>query len=128
MDTGQMIAQYLKLRDKKEALTKDFEASLKPYNEALQAIEGAVTLELDNLGIDNIKVQGVGTAFRKKTVSAKVADREMFFDFVFDGRRENFLTSHVAKEAVEEYIEANNTPPPGVDITTIMKTQFRKAS
>ena len=127
MNTEQMIAQYIKLRDKVDLLTKQFEESLAPYKMGMQALEGAVTIEMDKLGVDSIKCNGVGTAFRKTTTSAKVADREAFMDFVFDGRREGFLTTHVSKEAVEEWIEQNQSPPPGVDVAFIKKTQFRRA-
>ncbi len=127
MNTEALIAQYIKLRDKVEAMTKEFDESLGPYRNAMQAIEGQVTIEMDGLGVDSIKCNGVGTAFRKTTTSVKVADRDAFMDFVFDGRREGFLTSHVSKEAVEEYIDSHQSPPPGVDVAFIKKTQFRRA-
>ena len=127
MNTEEMIARYIKLRDKVDMLNKAFDESLAPYKAGMQAIEGQVTIEMDNLGVDSIKCNGVGTAFRKTTLSVKVEDREAFMDFVFDGRREGFLTSHVAKEAVEEYIESHKSSPPGIAVVPILKTQFRRA-
>ena len=71
---------------------------------------------------------GAVTAFRQRWTAAKVADREAFMDFVFDGRREGFLTSHISKDAVTEYMEGHNGQlPPGVDYTSGYKTVFRRS-
>lgn len=125
--TADLIGQYLKLRTAVETKTKEFEASLTPYKDAMVAIEGAVTQQINDLGGQSIKTEQ-GTAYRTTTLGVKVADRELFMDFVFDGRLESFLTNHVAKEAVTEYIEKHQAPPPGVDVVHVHKTNFRKAT
>jgi hypothetical protein len=128
--TADLIGRYIALRDHIDQMQKDFETSLVPYKDAMTAIEGAVTVEINALGNghNSIKTEQ-GTAFRQEWSSVKVADRESFLDFVFDGRREGFLTSAVPKDAVKEFCEAHNgQPPPGVDVVRGYKTVFRKAS
>lgn len=125
--TADLIGQYIKLRSTVEAKTKEFEASLAPYKSAMVAIEGAVTNQINELDGQSIKTEQ-GTAYRSTTLAVKVADRELFMDFVFDGRLESFLTNHVGKEAVSEYIEKHQCPPPGVDVTYVHKVNFRKAT
>lgn len=102
------------------------------YKEAMTAIEQAVSEQLiKDAGSENgnyaIKTEQ-GTAYRQKWTQAKVADREEFLDFVFDGRQEGFLTNHVSKDAVTEYIEQTGAVPPGLDFTQGYKTLFRKAA
>lgn len=122
-----LIGRYVQIRDHVAALDKEHVKRLTPYQDALAAIEAAVTEEINRLGGESIKTEQ-GTAYRSTTLAAKVVDREMFMDFVFDGRREGFLTSHVAKDAVKEYMDGNNGElPAGVEVTFVHKTNFRRA-
>lgn len=125
--TADYIGKYIALRNTVAALTAEHEERVKPYAEAMQAIEGAVTEEINRLGGESVKTDQ-GTAYRSTLLAVKVADRELFMDFIFDGRREGFLTSAVAKEAVKEWLdEHNGALPPGIDVTYIYRTNFRKA-
>lgn len=91
-----------------------------------------------------------GTFFLKTNNSIKVADREQFFQFLTDApehisagpeagnpiideicttilqRIREFVTAHVAKEAVEGYMDAHKALPPGISIDRITKLEVRK--
>jgi hypothetical protein len=126
---GEMIARYLELRVTVQKMTEDHEASTKPYREAMVIIEGTLGQKMIDQDITNIKAEGVGTAFRQKGTSIKVADRKAFMDFVFETPGgDRFLTAHIAKEAAEEFMTANDGAlPPGVEATHFFNTRFRKA-
>lgn len=127
LTTADLIGRYIQLRDHIEAVTKQFEASLVPYKEAMEAISGAVSAEIERLDGQSIKTEQ-GTAYRSEWTAVKVADREAFMDFVFDGRREGFVTNATSKEAVKEYMDAHNGQlPPGINFTSGYKTLFRRA-
>ncbi len=102
------------------------------YKEAMKAIEDTMSERMIANGggeNENYSVKTPqGTAYRQKWTQAKVADREEFMDFVFDGRQEGFLTNNVSKDAVAEYIEQTGAVPPGLDWTFGYKTLFRKAA
>lgn len=128
INTGEMIQQYIKLRDHVELKTKEFEATLKPYREGMAAIENAVSQQIIDLGGESIKTE-YGTAYRSTVMAVKMADRQAFMEFVTQdwGEREAFLTSAVTKDVVKDWIEQNNSKPPGLDITYVHKTNFRRA-
>jgi len=127
LTTADLIGRYIQIRDHIAAMTKQHEESLKPYQEALQAIEGAVTEEINRLDGQSVKTEQ-GTAYRSEWTAVKVADRETFLDFVFAGRHEGFITNATSKEAVKEFIDAHNGQvPPGLDFTRGYKTLFRRA-
>lgn len=82
-----------------------------------------------------------GTFFLKTTSSIKMADREAFRKFLVDveaadvaaamalieDRLAQFMTAHVAKEAVEEYQKENGDAlPPGLSSEDITVCQVRK--
>ena len=122
-----LIGRYIKLRNFIDAESKAFKEKMKPYDDAMTTIENHMTAELikqsGNDGKASIATPQ-GTCFRKLTTSVKMADREQFMDFVFDGRREGFLTNHVSKDAVTEYLEQFKSIPPGIDIATFYTVQF----
>jgi hypothetical protein len=121
------ISQYLKIRNYIEAQQKAFDERMKEYKDALEQIENHMAaVALNEVGPSGkwSLATPQGTAFRKLYTSVKVADREAWMDFIFDGRREGFVTNHVPKDAVAEYIESFNTQPPGLDIATIYRIQF----
>lgn len=128
MNTGEMIQQFIKLRDHVAAKTAEFEASLKPYKDGMAAIENAVSTQIIELGGESIKTE-FGTAYRTTVMAVKMADRETFMKFVADDwdARNAFLTSAVTKEEVKEWVEQNNALPPGLDVTYIHKTNFRRS-
>lgn len=97
------------------------------YTKAMQALEGEVTRQINEMDGQSIKTEQ-GTAYRTTVLAVKVADRESFLAYVLESENYGFLTNHVSKEAVQDHIAKFNTPPPGVDVVQVYKTNFRKAS
>ena len=129
MTADELIGQYIKLRNYVASENEKHEQRLKPYNDGMVAIEGTITEMMNTLGVTSLKAEGVGTAFRQEWTSVKMADREVFDQFVqeYDGGLE-FFTNAVSKEKVKEFMEANTGAlPPGIDFTRGYKTVFRKA-
>ena len=122
-----MIARYIDLRDHCKARQEEFDAEMKPYEDAMVAIEGAVMLILNEQGLDNLKAPA-GTAFKATTFHTKVSSREALMNFVAEHGAFDLLTAAVSKDAVKAFMEENNqNPPPGVDISTFTKVQFRRS-
>src|ERR1700735_1467077 len=59
------------LRDEKETL----EARVKKINKALDELEPIILKQFDALGIDNMRVQGVGLVYKSETVIPTVLDQ-----------------------------------------------------
>lgn len=128
MNTGELIKRFIELRDFKEARTKQFEADLKPYTDAMAAIENAVSAQIIEMGGESIKTE-YGTAYRTTVMAVKMVDRETFMRFVGDdfAERQKFLTSAVTKDEVKTYVEDQKALPPGLDVTYLHKTNFRRS-
>ena len=127
MTPAEMIGAYIACRDWLEADDATHAERQAPVKERMQILEGAVTEALLAAGGESLKTEA-GTAYRSTVLAVRCASREDFMDFVFDGRREGFLTSAVAKDAVKEYMQMHEGQiPPGIDVTYIHKTNFRRA-
>ncbi len=133
---GDMIQQYIKVRDHIEQRTAKFEEEIKPYKDGLVTIENAVHAHLNEQNEQSIKTE-FGTAFKKEWTQVKMADKDTFIQWVTDcddivelqQRVGNFFTAAVSKEAVVEHMkETGGALPPGLGFTKGYKVNFRRAS
>lgn len=125
---AEIIHKFIQLRDTLESKTKDFEESVKPYKDGMNLLENMMQEILNKDGADNIKTE-FGTAYRTTIMSVKMADRAAFIDYVSNTEDDPFayFTNAVSKEKIKDYIDHHGTPPAGIDVTTIQKTNFRRA-
>lgn len=127
MTDAELIKKYIELRDRKEALEKEQKLAVAKFTSAMETIADVMSARLLAEGQESVRTE-FGTAFRQETLSTKVADREALFHYVREHDAYDLLTAAVSKEAVKEFLETSNgLPPPGVEITTIHKTLFRRA-
>jgi hypothetical protein len=123
-----LIGQYITLRNYVEAQTRAHNEKMEQYTNAMAAIEAYMGGQLQEQAGSEAGKSSIatpqGTCFRKLQTSVKIVDRDTFMDFVFDGRREGFITNHVSKDAVTEYLEQFKSVPPGIDISTRWAIQF----
>lgn len=113
----------------------EFKASIEEDKLALTNLEGWIRDEMTHAGIRSVKITGkdvpdylAGTAYLSTKVSSKVEDTQAFFDFVLKTGRTELLFARAADKAVQEYVEEEKVPPPGVTVHTADRLNFRKSS
>lgn len=126
--TTEMIEKYVALRDKKKAIADRHAEELKPYNDAMTLLEGALALQLQEQGVESMRTEA-GTVYQTRITVARVADREKFVDWLFDQQDAAFVMSAVPKDAVEEWMkDRDGEVPPGVEVSYRINTNVRRAS
>jgi histidinol dehydrogenase len=117
-------AAFDKIADRLEQLL----TPLKQYKDAMTALQGAADMLMKQTGQKALSTEH-GTAYYSHTLSVTCEDPQKFLDFVFQHGARQFLTSHVAKEAVQTYMDGpgQGHPPPGVKVTPFISVNFRKA-
>lgn len=125
--SAEIIDTYVKYRDYVKAKGAEHDAAMKPYLQAMETIEGVLSLELDRLQAESLKTEA-GTAYRSVLQSPKIADRDTFLDFVVSTNNFDFFTAAVRKEAVTAYMEENaGQAPPGIEVAQIRKLNIRRS-
>lgn len=114
MKLDEIVGRYVALRDKKEEIAKRQKDELRPYNDALDKIEAALLNYFNQSGSDSCKTPA-GTAFTSTRTSDTVADRDIFFGWVFERNAVDMLDSRCNKTAVEQYLESTGELPPGIN-------------
>lgn len=121
-----VIAMYLKLRQRKEDLESQIKDDIKKVKSKMDKIESWLKAKADSEGVTNFKANGVGTAFLTTTDYASVSDWDSTLDFIKEHDAYEMLERRVAKKAVREYIEEHKQVPPGITYGTRVNVNVRK--
>jgi len=119
--------RYTAQRRKIDEIKRRHKEELAQEQEKLVALENWFTAKAQEDGLTSVKTS-VGTAYWSTHNSATVASREDFFQFCKEHDAWDLLEARASKLAVKSYIEAEGTPPPGVNFSAVSVFNFRKAN
>ncbi len=127
MNTSEIIGKYIEYRDYLAKRQEAFDLEIKPYQDAMTVLSGAMQLQLIEAKEESVRTEA-GTAYLSTTLHARVKDREALMNFVREADAFDLLTAAVSKDAVKQYIDEHQQAlPPGVEVTYITKCNFRRA-
>lgn len=121
----EVVAAYIKLRAKKDAMEAETKAEVKKIVEKMDKFEGWLKQQADAQGVTSFKTKH-GTAFLKTTDYANVENWDATLAFIRSTESFDLLNKAVSKVAVRGYIEANKAVPPGVNYGTKIEIEVRK--
>ncbi|MDE2471853.1 MAG: hypothetical protein KGL35_24795 [Bradyrhizobium sp.] len=123
---GDMIAKYAELKAYVEAEEAVFNKSIKPYKDAMRAIQVACGVALQDQGLQNFKTDD-GTAYLRHDLGVKVDNQPDFLNFVRVHERWDLADIKPLKDPVVEYADKNEgKPPPGVSFNPSVTCIIRK--
>jgi hypothetical protein len=125
-DINTRVSQYVKLRD----LIKEQEAAhkkaMKPAKDTLEQLNSVLLAHLSSLAVNSASTDN-GTVYRTEKKSASLADGQAFMDFVIANGAFDLLDRKANVTAVEDFINTNAAPPPGVNFTSTFVVGVRRA-
>lgn len=117
IDIGTRIEKYIALRDKIKSMEDEFKKTISPYKDALETLNGMLLHHLNTINADSSSTRA-GTVYRTAKKSATLSDAAAFRRFVIGGEHWDLADWKANASAVEEFINTNESPPPGVNFTT----------
>lgn len=120
-----VVAAYLKLRLKKEAIEAQVKDEVKGLKDKMEQLEAWIKEQADAQGVTSFKTKH-GTAFLTTTDYANVADWDSVLTFIRENEAFDMLEKRISKVAVRGYIDANKAVPPGVNYGTKLEVNIRK--
>jgi phage host-nuclease inhibitor protein Gam len=127
MKLSEAVAIYIKMRDKKAQMKAEFDASVAPLNEKMEQLEAKLLDVFNKTGMDSVKTE-FGTAYTTTRVTASVADREIFMNFVKDKEEWSLLEVRAAKTAVEQFRSIHDDIPPGISMREERVVNVRRSA
>lgn len=123
---AELVAAYIKLRDKKDAATKEFKSSLELTNQVMEQLEGLLLQKLQELKVDSLTAKGVGTVYCKTEDNVSVEDKSAFRAWIESTGSWEALDLKANKIAARDLANAG-TPIPGVKFSSIQSVGIRRA-
>jgi uncharacterized protein YydD (DUF2326 family) len=125
MKVDDVIAAYMRLRDKKESMEAAVKEQTKELKEKMEKLEAWIKEQADVQGVTSFKTKH-GTAFLTTTDYANVADWDAVLNYIRENDAYDMLEKRVSKVAVRGYIDANKSVPAGVNYGTKLEVNIRK--
>ena len=128
MKFDELVANYIKLRDKKSQLKKQYDERVAKVDAVMDKMEAIILKTFQDSGIDSARTDA-GTAYISTRTSATVGSREEFLSWVLQDpdERSIFLENRVSKVAVEQFKAANDDLPPGINFRSEVTVGVRRA-
>lgn len=126
VDIEATVRKYIELRDACEKIDKEAKERKAPLAAAMDTIEAVLMKIANEQGVTSFKTLA-GTAFVTTVSRCGVSNWDETLQFIRDNDAFNLLNKAVNKTAVQEYIDAHETPPPGVSWTVMREVQVRRS-
>lgn len=116
LDLGKVTKAYINIRDARNALRKDYEASDEKLKEAQAKLEGAMLDHLNQHGMDAVRTEA-GTFYRQEEITPSASDWNALYGWIKDNDAWDALERRIKKTFVKEYQEAHSGGlPPGISV------------
>jgi hypothetical protein len=125
-DYSQLVEAYVGQRDEKEELKRKYTEDANKITEIMDAIEGRILALLQESGQESAKTK-FGTAYKSPKSSVKIADWNVFINYVKKNDAFDLLTKNVSKDAVISRIECTQEIVPGVNIIRFETVGIRRS-
>lgn len=126
LDDVSLLKLFIALRDRRARRKADYNVDDAGDKDKQANIEVEFLKRFNERGIDNVSSNGVGTAYRSTRASATVADWDTLLDFIKEDGAWEMLERRVSKSAVEQYRDANDDLPPGINWSETQVINFRR--
>lgn len=124
-DADHYIGKLVQLKDKIKELDEEHDKRLQPYKEARDKLERLILGHLIKNNAQNISTtKGTASILHRK--SASLEDPAAFMDFVINNSAWDLIDRKANAKAVEDFIHANQSPPPGVKFSDAMTLGLRR--
>lgn len=122
----ELVGQFVKLRDRLKEADDAHKAKTKGGRDYLEQLSGKLLERLNEIGGENVKTKA-GTAYRTTRRSATIADGGAFRSFVIENEAFDIVDWRANANAVDDFIKAEGSPPPGINFTTAFTVGVRRA-
>jgi hypothetical protein len=122
----ELVSQYVKLRDTIKKADEAHKKKLEEPKGYLKQLEGKLLERLNDVGGESVKTAS-GTVYRTARRSATIADGEAFRNFVIGHDAWDIADLRANAPAVEDFIEAEGSTPPGVNFNKAYTVGVRRS-
>ncbi len=125
LNNEQLVKLYIQLRDRRSERKRTYEMEDESDKGKQEKIEGLLLKRFQDDGLESVRTAS-GTAYKTVRTSASVADPDAFFEFVLKNELYDLLEKRCSKTVVEQYKEAHQELPPGINYSECVALNVRR--
>lgn len=110
----ELVNLYVQLRDRRAMRKKEYETTDSADKAKLERLEGVLLAKFNESGMESVRTKA-GTAFKHKTSSATVGDRDAFVAHIRASQDFELMDVRANKTGVQNYLDATGELPPGIN-------------
>jgi len=115
---ARLLGAHKKIKESKTRTKREFDEEYASLNNKLDMIETALHRMMNKVGSENLKIGGLGLAYLTTKTFVAAKDWDAIWKYIEESSNLDLLQRRLAKNAVLEFIEANDGDlPPGVTVT-----------
>lgn len=127
LDMDKVTRAYVRLRDARDALRKQYQEDDANLAEKMQKLEAGMLSFLNESKTDSFKTKN-GTVYKQMDVIPTGSDWNVFYHWVSKNDAFDALERRIKKTFVKEYMDTHEgTPPPGVSVLREYKVRVRRS-
>lgn len=127
MDYAKLVEVFLKIRERRSELKREFEAQDEKLKADQAKLEAAMLQHLNAAGLDSART-AQGTFYKQESLKPSASDWVAVYDFIKDNDAFDMLERRIKKDFVKDYMEMNEgVPPPGVSVHREYEVRVRRA-
>lgn len=116
MDTAKMVKAFVKLRDARTALKREFEDKDNALKSKQELLESQLLKFLNENEMESVKTPH-GTFYRQEELTPTGADWDAFYKWIAQNDAFDALERRIKKTFIKEYMETHSGGiPPGVSV------------
>jgi len=115
MNTDKLIAAYVKIRDAKNEVKREYDDKIAALQEQLDTIEAALLGLVEQTGVDSMKTKS-GTAYRSVKTRYWAPDWASFKDFIEEHGSLDLLEQRIHQGNFKTFLEENPDVKPPVNV------------
>ena len=122
-----VTATYVKIRDQRSALKKQYEADDLALKVQLETLDSFLLGKLQELGVESVRTKH-GTVYQSTVVKPSCEDWDSFYTWIAENEAFDALERRVKKSFITTYMEDNKGElPPGINVTQEYAVTIRRS-
>lgn len=126
VSVDKLVAVYIKMRDKRSELLKEYETADSVVKEQMEVVEGKLLDLCKTIGADNIKTKH-GTVIRGVKTRYWTSDWASMHKFILEHQMPDLLEKRVSQSTMKQLLDENpDMMPPGMNVDSKYSVTIRR--
>lgn len=127
MDFARVVKTYLKIREARTTLKREYEEKDNKLKEKLNQLEAVLLSHLNESKTESVRTE-FGTFYRQEDITPTGSDWDAFYRWIAEHNAFDALERRIKKVFIKEYMETNDGGiPPGVTIYREFVVRVRRS-